>query len=152
MQKTIIQNKIGFTPPFPGCNEKERAGFTLIEVIIATTIFAVGIVSLFPLFSGSIAMLADMRSRNTMSQLAQEKITTIEAGGFQEVPANISKTSFPNPHSDYSYQISWNPIVYDVASASDIVLYQVTLTMYWPSRSGEKTDTFITYLSRMNPY
>jgi len=146
------QNKTGFTQPFQERNGKERAGFTLIEVIIATTIFAIGIVSIFPLFSGSVAMLADMRARNVMSQLAGEKISGIEAQGFQETPATISRTSFPDPHGSFAYQINWSPVAYDVTSPSDIVLYQATLTMYWPSRSGEKSDTFITYLSRMNPY
>ena len=130
----------------------KREAFTLIEVISALTVFVIGAVLMFSIFSGIFNMLGDLDSKNTITSLARSKIAEIEAQGFDENVANTPRTAFNNPYDAYDYEITWTVLSSDVASATDAVLFRVALTIYWQSRGGERSETFITYLGRMNPY
>ncbi len=132
--------------------KRSLTGFTLIEVIVALTVFLIGIVSLFPFFSGGLKMLSDIEKKVTVANLARSQMTEIEAQGFDENVTDTPRTSFPNPYDNYEYEVKWTPIAYDVASSSEVSLFKVELIIYWTGRSGAKTDTFITYIGRMNPY
>jgi len=129
-----------------------KKAFTLIEVIVALTVFIVGVVSLFPFFSGGLQVLSDAEQKLTVANLARSQMAEIEAQGFDETIVDTPRTSFAVPYNNYEYEITWTPLAFDIASPSDISLYQVDLTIYWDSRSGEKNEKFITYVGRMNPY
>ena len=129
-----------------------KKAFTLIELIVAITVFVIGIVSMFPLISHGINMSADSRSRIMVGSLARGKLQEIEAEGFNNTFTSITtKTSFPDDAA-YKYTLEWTPLLSDIANASEGVLYEAKLTVYWQGRSGEKKDIFITYISRMKPY
>jgi len=131
---------------------KQKKGFTLIEVMISLTIFVVGIVLLFPFFSGGVRMLGDIDAQTTIANLARSKMTEIETQGFRVVPTNVSRVSFPDPYGDFDYEVQWQPISTDVAAATNTILFQVDLTIYWQSGSGEKSEHFKTFISRLRPY
>jgi prepilin-type N-terminal cleavage/methylation domain-containing protein len=133
---------------------KERfvRGFTLIEVIIALSVFVIGIVLLFPLFSGALQMLGDIDSQTTVANLARGKMAEIEAVGFQSSPADVARTAFPDPYAAYDYQINWRPVGYDVAASANPILFEATLTIYWQRGGAEKNQKFITFISRQQPY
>jgi len=135
-------------------SKKKRSvtGFTLIEVIIALSIFVVGIVLLFPLFSGALRMLGDIDAQTTIANLARAKMAEIESIGFQASPSNISRTTFPDPHAAYEYQVNWQPVAYDIAASMNPVLFEAALTIYWNSGGAEKSQKFLTFVSRQNPY
>ena len=126
--------------------------FTLIEVIVALTVFVVGIVSLFPFFSGGLQVLFNTEQKMTVVHLARSQMAEIETQGFPETAIDTVRTAFPAPYDNYEYEITWTSLASDIASSSDTVLYRAALTIYWDSRSGEKSETFITYIGRMNPY
>ena len=113
---------------------RNNKAFTLIEVIVALTVFIIGVVSLFPFFSGGLQVLFNTEQKMTVAHLARSQMTEIEARGFHEPAIDTVR------------------IASDIASSSDVSLYQVALTIYWDSRSGEKNEKFITYIGRMNPY
>ncbi|MBN1365091.1 MAG: prepilin-type N-terminal cleavage/methylation domain-containing protein [Syntrophaceae bacterium] len=56
---------------------KEK-GFTLMEVMVATAILAIALVSIFQLQSQSISMATDSRFMTTAALLAQSKIVEVE--------------------------------------------------------------------------
>lgn len=131
---------------------RNNKAFTLIEVIVALTVFIIGVVSLFPFFSGGLQVLFNTEQKMTVAHLARSQMTEIEARGFHEPAIDTVRTAFPAPYDHYEYEITWTSIASDIASSSDVSLYQVALTIYWDSRSGEKNEKFITYIGRMNPY
>ena len=57
---------------------KKAEGFTLMEVMIAITILAIALVSIFQLQSQSISMSTDSRFMTTAALLAQSKMVEIE--------------------------------------------------------------------------
>lgn len=130
----------------------KKNGFTLIEVLISLTVFVIGIVLLFPLFSGGLETLGTIDAQTTVANLARAKMAEIETIGFQSVPSNIARTSFPDPYAEYDYQIQWRSILKDVAASTNTVLFEAELTIFWPHGGGEKSQTFITYLSRQRIY
>ncbi|HOQ41461.1 MAG TPA: type II secretion system minor pseudopilin GspI [Smithellaceae bacterium] len=56
-----------------------KAGFTLLEVMVAMSILAMALVAVFYMQSQSISMAGEARFLTTASLLAQHKMTEIEA-------------------------------------------------------------------------
>lgn len=128
-----------------------KKGFTLIEVIVALSVFIIGIVSLYPLISQGLQFLGDTSKRVVVSNLAREKMSEIETIGFDGYLNPIARTAFAAPYDAYEYTVNYTPVVYDSADPTRVVLYEVELIIYVSSRSGEKQERFLTYLSRMHP-
>ena len=128
---------------------KNKKGFTLLEVLIALSVFIIGVVSLFPVVSGGLKLLGDGDVKLTVATLAQSKMAEIEAAGFNEVASDVSRIAFPSPNDTFEYAITWTPALYDIADATTVVLRKAELMIYWTSRSGVKSKTFTTYVSRL---
>ena len=58
---------------------KKKAGFTLLEVMVAMSILAMALVAVFHMQSQSISMAGESRFLTTASLLAQSKMAEIEA-------------------------------------------------------------------------
>ena len=58
---------------------KNKAGFTLLEVMIAMAILAIALVAVFQMQSQSISMSGESRFRTTASLLAQSKMVELES-------------------------------------------------------------------------
>ena len=58
--------------------QKKASGFTLMEVMIAMTILAIALVTIFQSQSQSISMSSDSRFMTTASLLAQSKMVELE--------------------------------------------------------------------------
>jgi len=132
--------------------KSNQTGFTLIEIIIALTVFVVGIVSIAPLFSSGLRILGDSDKKIAVANLARAKMTEIETQGFIESITDTPRTAFPAPFDTYEYEITWTKKAYDTAASNNHILYQVDLTIYWMGGSGELSEHFVTYLTRMEPY
>jgi prepilin-type N-terminal cleavage/methylation domain-containing protein len=131
---------------------KKRAGFTLIEVMISLSVFVVGIIFLFPFFSGGLRMVGDIDRQTTIANLARAKMSQIETQSFITAPTNSARTAFPAPHSEYEYSIEWQSVSSDIAENTNTILYEVKLTLYWGTGAGEKTEIFKTFITRLRPY
>ena len=82
---------------------KKKAGFTLLEVMIAMAILAIGLVSVFQMQSQSISMSAESRFMTTASLLAQSKMTDIEAG--TSLGNQSKKGDFAPDYPEYGWTI-----------------------------------------------
>ena len=60
--------------------QNKANGFTLIEVLIAMALLAIGLVAVFQSQSQSISMSTDSRFMTTAALLAQSKMVEVEAG------------------------------------------------------------------------
>jgi general secretion pathway protein I len=87
--------------------QNKANGFTLIEVLIAMAILAIGLVAVFQSQSQSISMSSDSRFMTTAALLAQSKMVEVEASSTL---ANHSEDGDFGP--DYS-QYTWHLEVSD---------------------------------------
>jgi len=58
---------------------RKNAGFTLLEVMIAMSILAIGLVAVLQMQSQSVSLASESRFLTTASLLAQDKMVEIEA-------------------------------------------------------------------------
>jgi len=91
---------------FPGV-ESPRAGFTLLEVMIAITLMLIAWTSIFATQSSSQTVAWKSSQINTVTMLARSKMTEIETEiegkSFSEVKKEEGGT-FPDPWQDYSWK------------------------------------------------
>jgi len=75
-------------------NIRSRSGMTLLEVLLAMTIFLIGSVSLMGLFVTASALHADAMNRRRASFIAEELLAEVRALHFREV---FAKTNVDGP-------------------------------------------------------
>ena len=114
-----------------------KRGFTLIEVVIALAILAVGLVGILSLFP--IGFDAARRSVNsTQAALySREKLEQVENAGFPSV--GITTGTFTDP------LYRWSQNVTAVSTAG--VLRRVDLTVSWQYRTRNYQQVFTTYVA-----
>jgi general secretion pathway protein I len=82
---------------------KQTGGFTLLEVMIAVAILAIGLVAVFQMQSQSISMASEARFRTTASLLAQSKMTDVEAS--RSLSNRTESGNFAPEHPDYGWSL-----------------------------------------------
>ena len=122
-------------------------GFTLIEILVSLTIFVIGIVLVFPIFSGSLKTLKSNDYKLIVANLAESKLAEIKSAGFDSSVTNTAQTAFAAPYDDYSYELRWTNLANDIAS-SNVVLQEVELIIYWKDGARQRQESFKTYLSK----
>lgn len=83
---------------------RHSAGFTLLEVMIAMTILAIGLSAVFQLKSQSISMASESRFLTTASFLAQMKMSDIEAAA--SVQTQTQTGDFTPDFPEYGWSLT----------------------------------------------
>ena len=113
-------------------NEK---GFTLLEVIAAVTILAVGILTLVQLFSGSINQATQAERYLNGVYLAQQKFSQLEMDNFQ---SDATEGTFDNLEN-YHWQLEVLPYESPLNNEeAHIKIQKVSLRIYWEDGNQEK--------------
>jgi len=84
--------------------QKKTGGFTLLEVMIAMSILAVGLVAVFQMQSQSVSLASESRFRTTAAFLAQSKMAEIETASRLENRAQSG--DFAPDYPEYGWQLS----------------------------------------------
>lgn len=116
----------------------ENAGFTLLEVMIAMSILAIGLVAVLQMQSQSISMATEARFLTTASLLAQSKMADLE--GMNALSNLTQKGDFAPDYPDYG----WSLIVTDTQIAR---LKRVEVTVF--NRLFENGGTYQLVLYKM---
>jgi type IV pilus modification protein PilV len=127
---------------FFGRLSKSSKGFTLIEVMIAVVILAVGLLALMAMQIVSIKANAFSSEITYSTMLAQQQLETLRNLGFSD--ANLTETTTTGvPHAPLppeidgkggAYTISWD--VEDTTTT----MKTITLTVTWQSRRQGTAD------------
>ena len=117
---------------------KQDAGFTLLEVMVAMSILAMGLVAVLQMQSQSISMSTEARFLTTASLLAQNKMADIE--GTASLENREQKGDFAPDYPDYGWSLS-------VADAQVARLKRVEVTVF--NRLFENGGTYRLILYRM---
>ena len=113
-------------------NEK---GFTLLEIIAAITILAVGILTLVQMFSGSINQATQAERYLNGVYLAQQKFSQLELDNFQSDTTEGSFESLDNYHWQLEILPYESPLNNEEAR---IKIEKVSLRVYWEDGNQEK--------------
>lgn len=115
-----------------------RAGFTLIEMVVATVLLALGVVGTLACISSATRSTSISSEYTTAALLAQQKISELEAAPDQ-IQGGEQTGDFGEEHPTYT----WRQQVETGMVAS---LMRVTLVIEWRSGSRARQAQFATYL------
>lgn len=114
-----------------------QSGFTLVEVLVATVVLAIGLLAALTAFSMAARVTGASANDTTVSFLAQQKLSEIEAWNPQQLPAGTTAGDFAPTHPDYSWRLTIHP-------RDELHVIRVDLVIYTPSGTGSREFQFNT--------
>jgi len=131
----FFKNKISFHQSFKYCFDSEK-GFSLIEIIFAFFILAIGLSALFALFSPALRMGQEGRQMSRLAFFAQEKLEDIKT---ENISTSGNVSSLEN-------EFTWDIYTEPLALAENVTLQKVNLHIQRVDVAGKQlTEEFITY-------
>ncbi|MBI2422500.1 MAG: prepilin-type N-terminal cleavage/methylation domain-containing protein [Candidatus Hydrogenedentes bacterium] len=130
-----------------GRQHKDRAGFTLVEIVVALTIISVGIVAVMRLFPESLRQARTAAERTTVAFLAKTQLGKVRASGLGGgLGAWAANNSFQNVAAAGSasggfYQ-SYRATTQRVSG--DVNLYRITFSVQLFDGREEQFVTYVT--------
>ena len=122
--------------------DQRDSAFTILEVILAAVLFAVGTVTTVELFHRAQAGATDGENVLIATHLAQRRMEELRNVAYGSL-ANESKASISSPSgfSRFSRQVT--------VTTPYTNLKQVVITVYWNAPGGETNVTLQTYRSNV---
>jgi len=116
-------------------------GFTLLEIIIALTILAGGILMLIQMFSGSINQGTQADRYQNAVYLAQQKFSQME---MEQFPTETTEGSFENLEG-YHWQLEVLPYESPLNNEdARIQIQKISLRVFWEDLEQEKEVRLVT--------
>jgi len=85
----------------------KKRGYTLIELVIAIVVVAIGFYSIMALFINVVPKNINVETLSRSSHLANKVAEETLAKGFSNI-SSVSPTAFSSPFSGYTYMVSVN--------------------------------------------
>ncbi len=132
----------------------KKSGFTLMEILIAVAILAIGVVGVVNMFPVGLQAARRTANFSDVAALAQQQMELYRAEyGYESLytdwfspgsevayPAPDGKLAFEPPYEDYSW---WMVLEKNV----NLALIEMTLKIYWLDRGREQFETFVTFIA-----
>jgi len=130
----------------PKARAQAQAGFTLVEVVVALTILAVGVIAVLQLFPLAQTQARKANEKSMVASLATTELGRVRAGG---VGNSLSDWAVENALKQlneqeraYALYDSWRSSVQRVSG--DVDLYRVTFNVRLFDGAEEKFVTYVT--------
>ena len=121
-------------------------GFTLLEVVVALTILAVGIVAIMRLFPMSLRQSQVAAERTTVASLARYKLGEVRVGGVGDQLAAWAEENALKQlnEAQRAYELfeGWRSTVQRIGG--DVDLYRITFSV---RMFDGREETFVTYVT-----
>jgi type II secretion system protein I len=130
---------------------KARQGFTLLEMIVATTIMAIAIVGLLAGLSGSTQNAARLRDYDRAVQLGRERMNELILD--RRLPHDTPVSGFFDPAQTGGLEAGWQARLTTfekppVVAVNGIALERLELEIWWKSGATTRTFTLDAYRPR----
>lgn len=120
-----------------GTRRLRRAGFTLLETLLATVIFVSGFLALSGCIQAALSAGGNNESLLVGVNLAREKMETIHNTSYASV-ANEAKAAVSG-FSSFEREVT--------VAVPQTDLKRVTVTVYWTNKSNELSTSLVTYVA-----
>lgn len=125
--------------PFCVRRARKPQGFTLIEMVVATTVLAVGVSGALATF-GAISRASGVSAEyDQASLLAERRMAELESEIAAGQPLQADSGDFGEDYPDYRWEQEVNPTDMDS-------LVELDLTVRWGSENSPRTVVISTYL------
>jgi prepilin-type N-terminal cleavage/methylation domain-containing protein len=125
---------------------KKNPGFTLLEVLVALTILAIGIIAIMRLFPSSLRQVQVARERTAVATLAKTELGKVRAGGvgnqLSTWAAQNALRQLDSTQQAYALYDSWRSSVQRIGG--DVDLYRITFMVRMFDGREEKFVTYVT--------
>ena len=122
--------------------KKHRKGLALIDVIIGSTMLAIGLAVVISMSSRSLVRQSNAEKQVTASWLADELLTMVLVVGPDEYAKTYPKTSrFEPPFEEFRYEI-------EIEDESFYMPLKSTATIFWDVAGIEHNVTIETMIAR----
>ncbi|MDP2911125.1 MAG: prepilin-type N-terminal cleavage/methylation domain-containing protein [Candidatus Omnitrophota bacterium] len=124
-----------------------KKGFSLLELIIAIAVLAVGLVGVLQIFP--IGLRASQRAgmMTKAAFLAQNKIEDVKLAGFDAITELPPKIPLSGKDGDFEWNIKIDDVNLEgVENSSE--MRKVTVILTWPERNTTRSKEFITYITK----
>ncbi|MFA6217746.1 MAG: prepilin-type N-terminal cleavage/methylation domain-containing protein [Candidatus Omnitrophota bacterium] len=117
--------------------KRRKNGFTLLEVLIATLLLTVGVLSIVGAFSSGIFTSGDFESVELALNLAQEKMEDIKNKTYANVASEVK--SAVSGFSAFQRQVA--------VTVPQTNLKQVDVTVSWDTKGGQTNVSVMTLVA-----
>lgn len=114
-----------------GWNKLNRAGFTILEVLVAIFIISFGLLALIRALSGGLMGSKKSHDVTVATLLAQGKMEETRAAGYPDT--GTTDDTFAIPHDNFEWEMT-------VDSTGTTNLREISLSVYWPAANGSWGD------------
>ena len=91
-----------------GGSSRPAGGFTLLEMMIAVSIMAIGLTAVYQLHAQSLTLLSQARFETVAPMLAQQKLAELEGQAAADLVDD--EGSFDDIYADYKWQVAISDI------------------------------------------
>jgi prepilin-type N-terminal cleavage/methylation domain-containing protein len=130
--------------------KRQKAGFSLVEILIALAVLSIGIMAVMRLFPISLRHAQGAQEHTIASELANERLGRVwTAGANQLFEKDLEASEWLTMRqavNSYSIYDRYNATVQRMAGAGDVYLQRVTFSVQMADGSYE---TFVTYVSQL---
>lgn len=125
----------------------EERGFSLLELIIAVGVLAIGLVGVLQIFPVGLRASKRAGTITRAAFLAQNKMEEVKMAGFDAITELPPRIPLSGSESDFEWEIFIEEIGLDGLESSDD-MRKVIITVTWTERGRERSKDFITYVTR----
>ena len=124
-----------------------KKGFTLIEIIMAMAILAIGIIGVVRLLPVGLRASKTSETMSRAAFLAQKKIEQLKLAGFDDLTAPEPSVPLEGEEEGYGWQAQISAVSLEgVNNPEDIRC--LTLTVTWLEKANPRSQEFITYIAK----
>ncbi len=135
--------------------KQNKRGFTLVEAMIALTIFVIGILAVLQFLPMSTKLAARARLKSQAIFLTQGKMEEYLAKSYLELTTGVVEIRAPQV-SDTTSQLYYfeTEVEIDYVDENLVEVFEdqgmkkIEITTYWTERGTEKQDKLVTLVSR----
>lgn len=124
-----------------------RKGFSLLELIIAIGVLAIGLVGILQVFPVGLRASQRAGMLTKAAFLAQNKMEEVKMAGFDAITELPPKIPLSGKGGDFEWEIFIDEADLDGLEKSDDIR-KVTVTISWPERTRTRSKDFVTYVTR----
>jgi len=126
---------------------KANKGFSLLELIIAIAVLAIGLIGVLQIFPVGLRASQRAGMMTKASFLAQNKIEDVKLAGFDAITELPPKIPLSGKDGDFEWSVKiGNVSLEGVESSRD--MRKIIVTISWPERNTTRSKEFITYVTK----